>query len=184
MTWPASPRRAPWRPGRRRCRRIEHGDAVEVDRCVSRVGTVSLGQHLVSAAEILAGRRVGIRIEPATLMFYDPDTRELLRTRANPLRAEQIKRLRGARPAGPPPRPSVEPVRVQRRASNTGVVMVCGQKVALGRAYQHQSVTIAVSEATLAVELDDDEVRVVRRTTTLPIRNIKADRPRTATSIS
>lgn len=163
---------------------VEDGDAVEVDRCVSRVGTVSLGQHLVLAAEILAGRRVGIRIEPATLMFYDPDTRQLLRTRPNPLRPDQVKRLRGAHPAGPPPCPSVEPVRVQRRASNTGVVMVCGQKVALGRAHQHQTVTIAVSETTLAIELDDHEVRVVRRTTTLPIRNIKADRPRTATTIS
>ncbi|MGA3541839.1 hypothetical protein ACK8GE_21405 [Micromonosporaceae bacterium DT194] len=67
---------------------VEDGDAIEVDRTVSRSGTVSLGQHIVLAAEILAGRRVGIRIEPATLMFYDPDTRELLRTRKNPLRPE------------------------------------------------------------------------------------------------
>jgi hypothetical protein len=51
--------------------------------------------------------------------------------------------------------------------------MICGQKVALGRAHQHQTVTIAVSEATLAIEFDDQEVRVLRRTTTLPIRNIK-----------
>ena len=57
------------------------------------------------AAEILAGRRVGIRIEPATLMFYDLDTRELLRTRPNPLTPTRSQRLRGARPAGPPPRP-------------------------------------------------------------------------------
>ncbi len=163
---------------------VEGGAAVEVDRTVNRGGGVSLGQHIVLAAEILGGRRLGIRIEAATLMFYDLDTRELLRTRPNPLRPDEVKRLRGVRPAGPPPRPSVEPVRVQRRASNTGVVMVCGQKVALGRAHQHQTVTIAVSEATLAIELDDQEVRVVRRTTALPIRNIKADRPRTATSVS
>jgi hypothetical protein len=163
---------------------VADGDAVEVDRTVNRNGGVSLGRHIVLAAEILGGRRVGVRIEAATLMFYDLDTRELLRTRPNPLRPDEVKPLRGVRPAGPPPRPSVEPVRVQRRASNTGVVMVCGQKVALGRAHQHQTVTIAVSETTLAIELDDHEVRVVRRTTTLPIRNIKADRPRTATSIS
>ena len=35
-----------------------------------------------------------------------------------------------------------------------------------------------VSDTTLAIELDDGETRVVRRTTTLPVRNIKADRPR------
>ena len=159
----------------------EGGDALEVERCVSRLGLVSLGNRQLLAAEILGGRRVGIRIEPATLMFFDPDSRELLRTRANPLTMEQAGRLRGARPSGPPPRPRSEPVTVQRRASSTGVVVVCRQKVALGRAHQHQTVTIHVAETTLAVELDDHETRIVRRTTTLPVRNIKADRPRTAT---
>jgi len=64
---------------------IEDGDAVEVERTVNRSGSVALGQHIVLAAEILGGRRVGIRIEPATLMFYELDSRELLRTRPNPL---------------------------------------------------------------------------------------------------
>ena len=58
--------------------------------------------------------------------------------------------------------------------------MICGQKVALGRTHQHQTVTIWVSDTTLAIELDDGETRIVRRTTTTPVRNIKADRPRTA----
>ena len=62
--------------------------------------------------------------------------------------------------------------------------MVVGQKVALGRFHAYRTVTIAVSETTLTIELDDGGTRVVRRTTTLPIRNIKADRPRTATSVS
>jgi hypothetical protein len=104
--------------------------AVEIERTVSPGGIVSLGGRQLVAAEILGGRRVGIRIEAATLMFFDLDTRELLRTRPNPLNAEQVGRLRGSRPAGPPPRPSTEPVRVQRRASNTGVIIVAGQKVA------------------------------------------------------
>ncbi|WP_325025744.1 hypothetical protein [Kribbella sp.] len=96
---------------------------------------------------------------------------------------DQARRLRGSRPAGPPPRPSVEPVRVQRRASNSGVIMVCGQKVSLGRDHKHQTLTIGVSETTMAIELDDDEqTLVVRRTTTLPVRNIKADRPRQVSS--
>jgi hypothetical protein len=155
----------------------EQGEAVEVDRTVSPGGIVSLAGHQILAAEILGGRRVGIRIEPATLMFFDLQTRELLRTRPNPLTSEQVRRLRGVRRAGPPPRPGTEPIRVQRRASNTGIVMVCGQKIALGRIHQHQTVTIHVSDTTLAIELDDGETRLVRRTTTLPVRNIKADRP-------
>lgn len=163
---------------------IEEGDAVEVERAVSSLGHVSLAGHQLLAAEILGGLPVGIRIEPATLMFYDLDTRELLRTRPNPLTPQQIKGLRGVRPAGPPPRPSTEPIRAQRRASNTGVIMVAGQKVALGRVHKHQTVTVLVSETTLAIELDDQEVRVVRRTTTQPVRSIKGQRPRNAASVS
>jgi hypothetical protein len=162
----------------------EDGDAVEVERCVSRLGLVCLAGRQLLAAEILGGRRVGIRIEPAILMFYDLATRELLRTRKNPLTPGQVKSLRGARPAGPPPRPSAEPVRVQRRASNTGVIMVVGQKVALGRIHQHQTVTVLVADTTLTVEFDDGDTRVIRRTTTQPVRSIKGQRPRTATSNS
>jgi hypothetical protein len=65
-------------------------------------------------------------------MFFDPVTRVLLRTRPSPLTPADVARLGGDRPAGPPPQPSVEPVRVQRRVSVTGVIMVAGQKVALG----------------------------------------------------
>ncbi|WP_420323466.1 IS481 family transposase [Kribbella pittospori] len=164
--------------------RIEGGDAIEVERIVARGGTVSLANHAVLAAEILGGRRVGIRLEPSTLMFYDLDTRELLRVRPNPLTMDQAHRLRGSRPAGPPPRPSTEPIRVQRRASNSGVIMVCGQKIALGRAHQHQTVTVLVSETTLAIDLPDTDTKIVRRTTTQPVRSIKGQRPRTAASVS
>src|SRR5262249_42096821 len=85
--------------------------AIEAERPVSRGGLVSLGTRRLLAAKILGGQLVGIRIEPATLMFFDPATRVLLRTRPNPLTPDQTARLRGARPAGPPPRPSAEPVR-------------------------------------------------------------------------
>jgi transposase InsO family protein len=163
---------------------IEDGHAIEIERPVSRGGLVCLGPHRLLAAEILGGQLIGIRIEPATLMFYDPTTRVLLRTRPNPLTWEQVARLRGARPAGPPPRPPSEPVRVQRRTSATGVIVVCGQKIALGRTHAGQTFTVAVSDTTLAIELDDAETRIVRRTTTKPVRNIKADRPWTVPTVS
>ncbi|MBO0884819.1 MAG: hypothetical protein J2P17_31710 [Mycobacterium sp.] len=77
MTWPGSspmarstlaPSPLPW---------VDGTDAIEVERIMARGGTVSLTGHAVLAAEILGGRRVGIRIEPAALMFYDLATREL-----------------------------------------------------------------------------------------------------------
>jgi len=161
---------------------VEHaGGALEVDRSVSKGGLVSLAGRRVLAAEILQGRRVSIRVERSTLMFFDPDTRELLRTRPNPLSAEQVVRLRGARPAGPPPRPSTEPVTVQRRASATGMICVCGQKVALGRQHAGQTVTVHVSQDVLAVELDG-ETRTIRRTTSRPVWQYKAHRPHRRTA--
>jgi hypothetical protein len=104
------------------------------------------------------------------------DTRELLRSRVNPLTPEQVQRLGGVRPAGPPPRPAVEPIQVQRRVSSTGVVMVAGQMVALGRLHRHRSVTVTVSDTTLGIDLDDGDVKVVRSTTTRPVRSIEGQR--------
>jgi hypothetical protein len=156
------------------------GAAVEVDRIVSTGGTVSLAGQPVLAAEILAGQRVTVRIDDTTLTYFDAETRQLLRTRPSPFTYDQARRLRGARPAGPPPRPSLEPVRVQRRASNSGVIMVVGQKVALGRAHAHTVVTVYVAERSLTIETGDGDIRTVARTTTQPVRNIRPMRPRKA----
>ena len=54
----------------------------------------------------------------------------------------------------------------------------------LGRAHQHQTVTVLVSETTLAIEFDDGDTKMISRTTTQPVRSIKGQRPRTATNIS
>jgi hypothetical protein len=162
----------------------EPGAAIEVDRVVARNGYVSLGGRYFTAAEILAGRMVSIRIEEATLMFFDPGSRVLLRTRPSPLTRDQARLLRGARPAGPPPRPSAEPVTVQRRASNTGVVMVAGQKIALGRIHAARIVTVHVADHTMTIDLGGDDTRTIRRTTTQPVRSIKAHRPRKAAHVS
>jgi hypothetical protein len=162
----------------------EPGSAIEVDRVVSKDGPVSLGGRYSIAAEILGGRLVSIRIEESTLMFFDPDTRVLLRTRPSPLTWDQARLLRGARPAGPPPRPSSEPVTVQRRASNTGVIMVVGQKIALGRIHAGQIVTVHVDHDTMTIDLGGDDTRTIRRTTTQPVRSIKAQQHREAAHVS
>jgi hypothetical protein len=73
---------------------------------------------------------------------------------------------------------------VQRRASNTGVILVAGQKIALGRAHKHHTVTVIVSETTIAIELPDADDMTIRRTTDQPVRSIKGQRPRTVTSVS
>ena len=75
--------------------------AIEVDRAVNRNGIVSLAGRQVLAAEILGGRPVLVRIETATLMFLDPDTRELLRTGRT--RSPPTKRC-GCKARAPPAR--------------------------------------------------------------------------------
>jgi hypothetical protein len=162
----------------------EPGAAIEAGRAVSKDGHVSLGGRYYIAAEILGGTMVSIRIEQNTLMFFDPATRVLLRTRPSPLTWDQARLLRGARPAGPPPRPSAEPVTVQRVASNTGVIMVTGQKIALGRIHARQIVTVHVAADTITIDLASDDIRTVRRTTTQPVRSIKAQQHRKAAHVS
>ena len=108
-------------PGSRSSRTV-----FEVERTVARNGTVSLGNQTVLAAEILAGRRVGIYVEEgAPLLFFDLETRELLRSRPNPLHPGDAARLQQSRPVGPLPRPSTEPVTVQRRVASNGCWHAC-----------------------------------------------------------
>jgi hypothetical protein len=62
--------------------------------------------------------------------------------------------------------------------------MAAGHEVARGRVPADRAVPIAVSETTLAIELDDGETHLGRHTTTQAIRTIKANRPRTVLSVS
>jgi transposase InsO family protein len=162
----------------------EPGSAIEVERVASSIGHISLGGKQLLAAEALAGRVLGIRIENNTLTYFDPVTRELLRTRPNPLTWEQAQRLRGARRAGPPPIPATSPVTVQRRASNSGVIMVVGQKIALGRIHARKVVSVRVSPDTVTIEIAADDIRTVRRTTDQPVRKLKAQRSRKTANVS
>ncbi|CAO5189666.1 transposase [Frankia sp. AiPs1] len=119
---------------------------------------------------------------------------------------------RGGRPAGPPPLPPIEPgaaleadrtlskagtfglggqilfaepVTVQRRASNSGIIMVVvGQKISIGRHNARRTVTIHVAEHTITIDHGDGELRTHARTTTQPVTKIKVQRPPKATSVS
>jgi hypothetical protein len=107
-----------------------------------------------------------------------------LRTRPYPLTWDQAQRLRGARRAGPPPAPATSPVTVQRRASNSGIIMVAGQKIALGRIYSRKVVSVRVSPDTITIEIGADDIRTIRRTTDQPVRNLQAQRSRKAANVS
>jgi hypothetical protein len=56
------------------------------------------------------------------------------------------------------------------------VIIVCRQRVSLGRVHAGHVVRVHVSEHTLAIELDD-ETSTIRRTTNRPVVVVKANRP-------
>jgi hypothetical protein len=156
---------------------LEGAPALELDRTLGSAGFVSVGSHRILVSERRAGMRVGIRVDGAALAVFDPHTRELLRTHANPLTLEQTIKLRGARPAGPPPVVRTEPIVVQRRVSNNGGISICGQRTWLGREHARKTVTIHVGDEMLTIDLDDGP-RTVRRTTSKPVAVVKARGPR------
>jgi hypothetical protein len=75
---------------------IAQGQAVEVDRTVARNAAVDLAGSHFPAGEILAGRRVSIRIEEATPMFFAAETQELFRIQPSPLTRDQARRATAA----------------------------------------------------------------------------------------
>jgi hypothetical protein len=103
---------------------------------------------------------------------------------SNPLTWDQVQKLRGAQRAGPPPIPATSPVTVQRRASNTGIIMVVGQKIALGRIHARKTVSVRVSPDTITIEIGADDIRTFSRTTDQPVRNLKAQRSRKTANVS
>ena len=57
--------------------------------------------------------------------------------------------------------PSAAPVTVQRRASATGVIMVAGQKIALGRIHARQIVSVHVTAGTMTIEIGAGGIQTV-----------------------
>lgn len=71
---------------------------------------------------------------------------------------------------------------MQRRVSAVGTVMVCRQVVSLGRPSAGQTVTVHVSDTTITVD-PDGQIRVIRRTTDVPVRSVKANKPHGASHV-
>jgi hypothetical protein len=80
--------------------------------------------------------------------------------------------------------PATSPVTVQRRASNSGVIMVVGQKIALGRIHARKMVSVRVTAGTITIETGADDIRTIPRTTSQPVRNLRAQRSRKTANVS
>ncbi|MEU4235267.1 IS481 family transposase [Nonomuraea sp. NPDC026600] len=147
--------------------------AVEVDRQVSSIGTISLAGRALCIGAHLAGRRVIVRLDGITARVMD-EQRLLLRAVPCPLPLAECVTLRNARPAGPPPGASTEPVTVQRVVCSRGHFQIVGQKIQVGRIHARKILDVTVDDTHITVHDNGEPIRVVPRTTTQEITRIKS----------
>lgn len=147
---------------------------IEINRTVNASGSVSVAGHYVSVGAQHAGRRVLLRLD-ADLAHVIVDG-ALTRTGPLTLTPAQRNRLRGARAAGPPPKPDHRPARTQRRVSSRGDTHVIGQRVPVGQRHAGRIVTIDIGETLLRVydERGDTLINQVPRTSIKPLARFKA----------
>jgi hypothetical protein len=102
----------------------------------------------------------------------------LLRSLPNPLTPAEQTRLRDARPAGPPPAPAAEPLRVQRRVSCRGALVVAKQRIHVGIVHAGQTLTVEADDTTWRIYHDEDGlVAEVAWTTTKPVARSRPTNP-------
>ncbi|MFF0366958.1 hypothetical protein [Micromonospora sp. NPDC005087] len=122
-----------------------------------------------------AGRRVTVRLDRGLMQITADDV--LLRSLPNPLTAAEIARIRDARPAGPPPTPAPEPVRVERRVSCRGSLVIAGQRTHVGIAHAGATLAVEAAGTTFRVYDADQLITEVARSTTKAIARFKARKP-------
>jgi transposase InsO family protein len=149
---------------------VRAGDAVEIDRTVTKDGVVSIAgsSHLIGFA--WAGRRVTLRLD-GHLMHAVIDN-ALIGTWPCPLGTDQLGRLTGARtpstPLPPPPLPAGS-LRAQRKVHASGRIMVAGQNIKLGPRHRGKIVTVVIEDTHLRIQHGEEEIAVRPRRNLKPI---------------
>ncbi|GIF67445.1 hypothetical protein Ais01nite_54800 [Asanoa ishikariensis] len=151
------------------------GDPVEVDQLVNGIGLVSLACRQHPVGYHFAGRRLTMRLDHSLLQLIDDGV--LLRSLPNPLTPAEVARIRDARPAGPAPQPAPEPVRVERRVSSRGAIVVAGQRIHVGMVHAGRTATVEAADRTFRVYEGDERLTEIARTTTTVIARFKARKP-------
>jgi transposase InsO family protein len=149
---------------------------IEIERTANRDGIVIVrGQELALGTGI-AGTRVTLRFDVG--LIHATAGNMLLKTLPNPFSWNEIRLIRGARPATSalPAPPPAGPQSVQRRVPKDGVVMVAGQRLRVGRSQAGIIVTVVVEDHHFRVLDGITELSLHARTSTKPIRNFNATR--------
>ena len=153
----------------------EPSTAIEVDRTVNSAGAVGLAGRQHPVGYHFAGRRVTVRLDHGLLQLVDGGV--LLRSLPNPLIPAELARIRDARPAGPPPRPSADPPRVERRISCRGALAVAGQRIHVGMVHAGRTVVVETGDTTWRIYHGDELLTEVARTTSKKVARFKVRKP-------
>jgi hypothetical protein len=95
----------------------------------------------------------------------------------NSLTPAEVARIRDARPAGPAPQPASEPVRVDRRVSSRGAIVVARQRIHVGIIHGGRTITVEPTDHTFRVTAGEELLTEVARTATKPIARFKVRKP-------
>ncbi len=155
---------------------VKPGGPIEVDRLVNATGLIALAGRQHPVGYHLAGQRVTARLDHGVLHLLDAD-RRVLRSLPNPLTPADLARLRDARPGGPPPTPTSEALRVDRRVSSRGSITIAGQRIHVGIGQAGHSVTVEDADTSFRVLDGDQLLTEVPRVSTKTVARFKARKP-------
>jgi hypothetical protein len=147
------------------CRSLPAGEAVEIERMVSKDGTVLIaGQpHLVGFA--WAGPLITLRLDGHLMHTITDDA--LVGTLVPGNDRPACPATRGTHPLHPAATGTAGSLRAQRRVHTSGRILVVGQRSKLGPRHRGKLVTVVIEDTHLRT-LDGDEEIAVR-----PCRSLK-----------
>ncbi|MEW2386525.1 DDE-type integrase/transposase/recombinase [Micromonospora sp. NPDC047707] len=154
---------------------VQAGGPIEVDRLVNATGLIGLAGRQHPVGYHFAGQRVTVRLDRSLMQITADGV--LLRSLPSPLTPAETTSIRDARPAGPPPTPASEPVRVERRVSCRGSLVIAGQRIHVGITHARATLTVEAADTTFRIHDGDQLLTEVPRTTTKPIARFKVRKP-------
>jgi hypothetical protein len=116
-----------------------------------------------------------VRLDRGLLQLVDDGV--LLRSLPNPLTPGEQTRIRDARPAGPAPQPAPEPIRVQRRVSSRGQLVIAGQRIPVGMTHAGRTLDVENTDHTFRIYDSDELICETPRTTTRAVARFKVRKP-------
>ncbi len=120
----------------------------------------------------VAGQRVTLRLDGPVVHILSGGT--VVRTVACPVPAQARAWLRGARAGTPGPPQLPEALRVKRRVSVRGAIMIGGQRIQVGLPHAGKTAQVTIEADTYQITVEDSITVTALRKTSRDIKRHKA----------